>query len=304
MKVLITGGSGLLGKSLLETKPPDVDLTMTWHKNIKCVSMNAAWYQLDIRQVADIRDVFLRVRPDVIIHCAAIGSVDYAESHYDEVSAVNYAATMDVIDVANAIGAKVVYISSNAVYSGNLPPYDEMSPTEPVNEYGLIKLQAEGYVRTMAKSWQIIRPFLLYGWPCSDGRPNWASTIISKLSDGEALRLVDDCVWMPTYAPDCAKAIWKLLHQSDKEIYNVAAPERVSLYDFGLNVAKVFGLDQELLKPISSADLDQELLAAGRKLAPRPKDTSYDLLKLSDLGIILSDVMTGLGEMREVGNWK
>ncbi len=287
MKVLITGGSGLLGKSLLETVPNDVDMALTWHSN---GIISNRWYRLDIRNEVDVNQIFNIVKPDIVIHCAALGSVDYAKKHYGEVLHVNYIGTQSIVNACNDYNAKIVHISSNAVYSGDEPPYSENSPLGPINAYGIIKRQAEQYVRDIAKNWLIVRPFLLYGWPYKSGRSNWVSTITDRWASSKSLKLVDDHIWMPTYAPDCAEVIWELL-DCNNETYNVASPERATLYEFGLKVCDVFGLEKNLLKPVSSDYFPS--------IAKRPKDTTYDLLKISQRGIMLSDIKTGLEKMKE-----
>jgi dTDP-4-dehydrorhamnose reductase len=299
MKILITGGSGLLGKSLLETKPSDVSLVLTWFKNIYGISLLDTWYKLDIRNKADIYELFHMVQPDAVIHCAAIGSVDYAEINYSQVAGVNVNGTSNIVDAANDFNAKVVYISTNAVFSGNLPPYNELSPLEPINAYGKIKLRAEQYVQAVAKSWLIIRPFLLYGWPYQGGRTNWGDTIIRRLRNGkDSFRMVHDCTWMPTYAPDCGKVIWKLLFQDDNQIFNVAGPERATLYEFALKVCEVFELEKNLIRPVGS-DYFENLSNPLGTTACRPKDTTYDLIKLTKAGIQMLDIKTGLEKMRD-----
>jgi dTDP-4-dehydrorhamnose reductase len=294
MKILITGGSGLLGKSLLETALKDHKITSTYNKNWQKTTEQVIWYQLDIRNRSNIFEVFDRVKPNIVIHCASIGSVDYTEDHYHEVRQVNVTGLSHVIDAANGCKTKMVYISTNAVYSGKSPPYNENSPLEPINSYGIIKREAERLVRDIANKWLIIRPFLLYGWPYPGGRTNWAVNIIQSLTNSQkGLKLVNDIIWMPTYAPDCAEAIWKLLFQIelDRGIFNVAAPERATLYEFGLKVCDVFSLEKNLLRPV-----DTEYFF---NIAKRPKDTTYDLIKLSGEGIILSDIKTGLERMKE-----
>lgn len=291
MKILITGGSGLLGKSLLETAP-DVEIALTYKKNHP--KAGGIWYRLDVQNRADVCDLFEVFKPNIIIHCAAIGSVDYAEQteeHYLEVRDVNVTGLGHVIDMANGYKATVVYISTNAVYDGNKPPYDEKSPLEPVNSYGVIKREAEQLVRSTAKKWLIFRPFMLYGWPYAGGRTNWAVKIVQMLRGRGALKLVNDVTWMPTYAPDCAAAIWKLLFQKQHEIFNLAAPERCTLYEFGLKVCDVFELEKNLLSPVETEFF--------YNIAKRPKDTTYDLVKLHNENIMLSDVKTGLEKMRE-----
>lgn len=289
MKVLITGGSSLLGKYLLQTKPPDTEIFLTYHKNSHA-QPDAPCYHLDIRDRSSIFELFEIVRPDLVIHCAAIGSVDFAEDEkgYQEVFAVNVTGTANVADACNGYKSKLIYVSTNAVYGGKSPPYDETAPLEPVNGYGVIKKHAERTVRELARKWLIVRPFLLYGWPYPGGRTNWAVNVIEKLKTGSC-KLVDDHIWQPTYAGDAAVAIWQLAKE-DHEIYNVASPERATLYEFGLKVCDVFGLEKGLISPVHSGYFPS--------IAPRPKDTSYDLSKLSKYGIMLSDIKTGLEKMR------
>jgi dTDP-4-dehydrorhamnose reductase len=298
MKILITGASGLLGKSLLETIPEKHLIGATYNKNWQLHSEKTTWYHLNTKSRSDVFDIFDLIKPNVVIHCASIGSVDYAEYHYQAVRNVNVGGLSHVIDACKGCKSKLVYISTNAVFSGKHPPYHEKSPLEPVNAYGVIKREAERLVQDTAEKWLIIRPFMLYGWPFPGGRTNWANKIVNVLEQQEeSLKLVDDVIWMPTYAPDCAKTIWKLLFQKevDKEIFNVAAPERATLYEFGLKACDVFGLEKNLLKPVRTRFFD-----SGKKLASRPKDATYDLVKLSQEGFMLSDLKTGLEKMKAV----
>lgn len=290
MKILITGGSGLLGKYLLDTKPDEIEVYLTYHKNFFPTTPNVTWYHLDIRNRPDVLDCFEMIRPKVVIHCAAIGSVDFAENEegYQIVSRVNVDSTKNIIEAANRYASKVIYISSNAVYSGDKPPYNEDSPKLPVNNYGIIKHLAERAVIDLADSWLIIRPFLLYGWPYPGGRGNWGSILAKDLERGIGHKLVDDHVWMPTYAADCATSIWRLMHH-DITSFNVASPERVTLYQFGLYLCDVFGYDKGLLEPVNSNYF--------KSIAKRPADTTYDLARLNEVGIMLSDIKTGLERM-------
>ena len=283
----------MLGKSLLETIPDEYELALTYHKNAQNHSKNAIWYHLDIRSRSDVFELFEIVRPDYVIHCASIGSVDYTEDHYEQVREVNVTGLSHIIDACNGYKSKLAYISTNAVYSGDNPPYNENSPLEPVNAYGIIKREAERLVRSYANKWLIFRPFMLYGWHYLGGRTNWMIKIRHQLTIGNEQQLVNDVIWQPTYAIDAAETIWKLLFQFDREIFNIASPERVTLYEFGLKVCEVFKLDSKLLKPIKTSSL------SSLNVAKRPKDTTYDLIKLSLQGIILSDIKTGLEAMRE-----
>ena len=285
MRVLITGGSSLLGKALYQTVLPEHKLIMTWFTN----TIGLPAYQFDVCNQSQIAYVFDLVKPEVVIHCAAIGSVDLAEKDYQTVYTVNVTGTENILTMAQAYRAKFVYISSNAVFDGNNPPYSETSERHPINRYGSIKRQAEDAVMK-CYNWLIIRPFLMYGWPWSNGRQNWMTIVRDKLIKGEKLQLVNDIYWQPTLAQDVARAIWQLIEVSPRnEIYHVASIDRMTLYQFGELVADRFGLDKQLLEPVSRE--------AFSHLAPRPIDTTYDVSKIAMLGITCKSVEEGLKEL-------
>lgn len=286
MKVLITGGSSLLGKALSTTAPDCADLHSTWFTNY----VTGCAYHLDISNKSQVAYIFERVKPEIVIHCAAVGSVDYTENHFIETHQVNVLGTENVLRCAQDFKALFVYISTNAVFDGAAPPYEETRPRQPVNRYGSIKREAEDLVMA-GFNWLIIRPFMLYGWPYHGGRSNWFVTILSRLEKGETVKLVDDTYWQPSLALDVAQAIWRLI-QPDIAIgiYHVASDERVSLYEFGLKIAEVWGYDAGLVQPIKSSSL--------KGIAPRPQDTTFRLDKLHGLGIKLRGIEEGLRALK------
>lgn len=289
-KVLITGGSGLLGKSLYETKPEDIELIMTYHRNRVFNSI----YHMDITDKREVNDVIYELEPEIIIHCAAEGSVEIAEKNPIHTTKVNVNGTKNIVNAAQNIDALVVYISSNAVYTGDNPPYNEKSQLIPVNMYGVIKREAE---REIIKSdkWIIVRPFLLYGYPLEFNRTNWFCTILENLELGKETLLVNDIFWQHTNSIDVAKAIWKIIGLSlPNEIYNVAQPNILSLYEFGVMVGELWNYEQEKIDEIL-----KEVSIDFFEIAPRPKNTEFDLTKLHNLlGHSLPNVKEGLQDLK------
>ncbi len=281
MRVLITGGSSLLGKHLTESKPDNVDLASTWFTRY----IPACTYQLNVCDKSQVAYVFEQAKPNVVVHCAAVGSVDYTESHYEETRDVNVLGTENILKATQDANALFIYISTNAVFSGRNPPYDEEDNRNPVNAYGRIKREAENVVK-MYRDWLVIRPFLLYGYPYPGGRTNWLVTILGKLGRGEIVKLVDDTYWQPSLALDVAQAIWRLVELGKQGVYHVASDDRMSLYGFGLKVATEWGYDFGLIEPISSSKLNLKAI--------RPIDTTFKLDKLHELGIRLRSVEEGL----------
>lgn len=291
MRVLTIGGASLLGKYLTATKPESVDLHSTWYTNY-VADCN---HHLDVCNRSEVSYIFERVRPQVVVHCAAVGSVDYTEKHYAETRQINVVGTENVLRATQDYKALFVYISSNAVFGGGDPPYNENSHREPVNSYGRIKREAEDL---LIGNYLIIRPFLLYGYPYPQGRPNWLTIILDKLKRSETVQLVNDTYWQPSLTEDVALAIWKLIDLASmadstrgiQEVYHVASDDRMSLYEFGLKVAKTWGYNKKLIQPIASGEL--------RGIARRPRDTTFDLSKIHSLGIKLRGVEEGLRSLK------
>lgn len=280
MRTLIVGGSSLLAK-YLTTSCPYLNLDLTYYTNhIPGLTM----YNMNITDKSQVMYVLDRAKPDLVIHCAAVGSVDYAQKNTSECHHINVIGTRNVVEASGK--AKFVYISTNAVYKGDKPPYSEESELQPVNWYGRLKQEAETIVRTISDNWLIIRPFMLYGYPYPGGRGNWYTTIVQKLAMGETVKLVNDVYWQPTTAEDVAGAIWKLIEGPKNQIYNVASDDHMTLYDFGLKIAK----DKRQIEPIGSSQL--------MGIAPRPVDTAYDLSKIKSLGIQLRGVEEGIKTLK------
>jgi dTDP-4-dehydrorhamnose reductase len=283
MKVLITGGSSLLGKYLHDTTPAGIRADYTWYSHY------CPWtrHHLDVTDPDQVAYVMGKIKPEAIIHMAAIGSVDWAQQNYRPAWDVNVEGTRHILEAARDLGARVLLTSSNAVFSGEDPPYREDSELAPVNAYGKIRVQNERIVMK-EQNYQIVRLFLLYGWEPEGARGNWASSAFRKLSDGQKLRVVDDRWYMPTYAADAARAIWSLLDQGQSGVYHVAGDDRVTLHDFVATVAEQWQFPQSLVEPCPFAGLG---------IAPRPVDTTYDLSKLHALGIHCRGIREGVEAM-------
>jgi dTDP-4-dehydrorhamnose reductase len=276
--ILITGASGLLGKYLMDNEEHKV--TGTWFTNPV-----SGLLQLDICNLSQVRYVIDRVNPDIIIHCAAIGNVDYVENNYTEAYNVNVKGVEYVLNAAK--GRKFVFISSNAVFDGNNPPYEEQSKCRPINRYGAMKQEAE-YIVMDSSNWLIIRPFMLYGWPYPNARSNPLPMFFRRLVKDEPIKAVNDIFWQPTSVIDAARVIYQLLEYKN-EVFNIAPDGTMTLYDFALAMARHLGLDEKLVEPVSNDHFGLS--------AHRPVNTSYDLTKLKALGIEMLKVEEGLKEL-------
>ena len=289
-RVLVTGGTGLLGKALLDAAPSGWRVVATAHRTCPPVEWAHRFTPLDLEDRAAIARVIDEVDPTVVIHAASIGSVDEAERHPEAVRRVNVGGTQAIGEACARHGAQLVFISSNAVFDGRHPPYAEDAPLQALNRYGALKIEAETWVRTQSIPHLIIRPILMYGWPFPGGRDNAMTRWLSQLERGHPFDVAEDIYSMPLLATNAAEAVWAAIGRGRSGTYHVAGADRVSLVEFARAVAQVFGHDERLIRPVPGASM------AG--LAPRPHDTSFVTTKMQqDLAVHPIGIREGLASL-------
>ena len=281
MRVILTGGTGLLGSYLLKTRPKG---NLTFSERFNILDKDATYKAFDA------------AKPDIVIHCAGEGRVDFAETNRCEAWRNTYEGTSMMLRASHYWGAHFVFISTNAVYNGKEYPSNEDTLHDPVNVYGRYKSECELAVHNYGYKSTIIRPILLYGWP-QGGRDNMATRLIKNLQiqavqDSVRLPVDNEIISQPTYAYDCAVAIWKIIEMQTlpKEEFNVAATERMTLFKFAGEVAKAFDLNAGPIVPVPTAGI--------KVAAKRPRDTTFGLDKIHAMGITLRNPPEGLAAMR------
>jgi dTDP-4-dehydrorhamnose reductase len=291
MKVLITGGAGLLAGHLIETASPQHELVVAWHQQQpQCGTCTLV--RGDIAQDGVFSSWVAEHRPDIVIHAAGIGSVDFCQQHPAQGRRANVEATANVIAACRAAGARLVYVSTNAVYRGDRPPYGEDRPQQPVNEYGRLKMECERIVRNSGLQWAIVRPILMYGWSRPWGRKDTVVWMLESLGRGSPINLVNDVRENPLAAEDCASAIWAITARGLEGEFNIAGSDVVNRHQLGLAAADVFGCDRSLVHEVDSSFFPA--------LAPRPHNTSFDTAKMETvLGLRPRGLREGLQRMRD-----
>lgn len=289
--VLVTGGTGLLGRGLEETLPPGWKVVSLHQRDYAVADSPASHLVLDIRDKRAVDRLFARRRFDAVIHAAGIASVDYVETHYAESLESNIVGTLNVTSAARRAGTHLTYVSTNAVFDGTKAPYAEDAPVCPVNKYGGLKVECERLVRETLESWTIVRPILMYGWNHPECRQNPATWIREKLARGEAVSLVDDVDENPLYNVQCGRALWAVVLKRPAGVFHLAGRTRVNRWEFGRAVAEAFGLDAALIRRVKSS--------AFPSIAPRPPDTTFLTDRMErELGVSAMTLAEGLAAMK------
>lgn len=289
-KVLFTGITGLLGKYFLNTKLSDYEVFGTYHLNPPSLKKN--FVKLDIANRKEVLAIIAKLEPRIVVHAASIGSVDYCETHKEEARAVNVEGTKNVLEASKMVGAKIIFTSSNAIYDGNNPPYDEGAETNPLDVYGKTKVEGEELIKKSNTPYVILRLMTMYGWPQKGGRSNPVTWVIDELKSRKPINVVNDIFNNHLYAGQAAKAIWDVIEKKKiEEVYNIAGRECMSRYDLALKIAEVFNLDSSLITPVKNDFF--------KNIAPRPRNTCFATKKIErELGIKPLDIVTGLRQMK------
>jgi dTDP-4-dehydrorhamnose reductase len=268
MKVLVTGGSGLLGSRLvLQMKSKGHDVIPTFR------STEHGHNYMDLTDFSSIKHLILSSKPDCIVHTAALTNVDYCESHPEEAMSINGKASGIIARNAAEIGAFLVYVSTDYVFDGKKGFYSEEDETHPVNIYGKSKLLGEEEVKKKARSFAIVRSSVIYGSSKSRGKVNFALWILDKLSHHESIKVVNDQFVSPTLNSNLAEMICEVCERKLEGIFHLSGATRIDRYSFAVKIAEVFSLDKVLMQPVSSEEMNW--------VARRPMDSSLNVSKAS-----------------------
>lgn len=275
LKILITGGSGLLATNWACYARDTCEVILALHeKNVVLDIVKSTFINLESRD--DILEVLNLISPDVVVHTAGLTNVDECQQNPQLAYHVNCELSANVAFACAKVGVKLVHISTDHLFSGQTPLSSETSIAQPVNVYAESKLRAEYEVTLLNPEALIIRTNF-FGWG-HQLRQSFSDWIYNNVSENKELTLFDDVYFTPILIDSLAEYVHELLAMNANGIFNVVSDERLSKYAFGLLLCKKFDLPSQLVKRgnISSIKL----------LAQRPNDMSLSNKKLKQtLGI-------------------
>lgn len=265
MRVAVTGAKGLLGHEICrafsdahQVFPSDID-------------------GLDITDLAAVRRAFVEVQPELVVNCAARTDVDGCKSDPAGAFRVNAGGAWIVATVCQEVGSALVHLSSDYVFGGEQRrPYREHDRPNPVNHYGRSKLEGERRALLACRRTYIVRSCGLYGIH----GPNFVTRILERAAQGETLKVVNDqVVGAPTYAPDLAQAILRVVDTGMYGIYHLANIGVCTWFDFAKRILERAGFADAPIEPI-----DSHILA---RPAERPAYSALEPGALKALGLPL-----------------
>lgn len=288
MKLLVTGASGLFGTKLCEVatrKSWEVHSAYAQHKPSYGTPV-----RFDISDRKAGEDLFRHVKPEVVVHSAAMTDVDRCESEKALAWRINVEGTLNIVENCRRHGAFLVYVSTDYVFDGEKGEYNESEAPNPVNYYGLTKLRGEESVKEL-EAYCIARGSVVYGAVPASGKVNFALWLLERLKRGENTSVVIDQWNSPTLNSSLARMVCEVVEKRLTGVFHLAGASRLSRYEFARSLAEVFNLETGLIVPVESAKISW--------IARRPRDSSLNVDKA--LGMLENKplrVVSALNEMK------
>ena len=249
------------------------------HRDEECFSTSLENYSLDLTDSTQLQTLFSKIKADLVIHCAGLTNVDACEKEPELAYVANVTLTENVARSCPA-ETKLVYISTDQVYGESEDYLEANKMLQPVNQYGKTKLQGEQKVRELCNNHIIIRTNI-FGWNVKPRRGSSAEWIYHSLKNGKEITLFTDYTFSPIYTECLGDIILHLVETDYVGVLNVGSSEPCSKYEFGISLAKCFGLDTSTIKTGSIADHNFG--------APRCNNLVLDVSKLSYTGLTVPD---------------
>lgn len=220
LKILVTGGEGLLANALRELQPPGCDLIFLSHSDF------------DVTAPARMRTRLDQMAPQVVINTAAYNQVDRCEIERELSWQVNAAGPQHLAELCSQAGIRLVHYGTDYVFDGaKKSPYLETDAPNPLNHYAAGKLAGEQAVLRVSPNHLVLRTSWVFG-----GHPTqtktFVHTVLQAANEGRALKATTDQVSVPTFGPDLAQWTWELVQLGAKGLVHAVNDEGISRYEW------------------------------------------------------------------------
>lgn len=270
--LLITGASGFLGSYLCQLAQPQWTIYGTYHTHAVTLP-GTTLCPIDLTDYAALTQLFQTVRPAAVLHTAAVSSPNFCQEQPDRAYQVNVIASWNIAGLCAEAGIPCAFTSSEQVFDGEHPPYQETDPVSPINHYGEQKAAAEAGMLERYPQVVICRMPLMFG--ASTVAPSFIQPWIAAMRSGKPLNLFTDEIRTPINGITAAKGLLLAL-EATTGILHLGGKEAISRYDFGHLLADVLYLPTDHLIACQQTDV--------KMAAPRPRDASLDSSRAFSLG--------------------
>ena len=269
MKIGVTGASGMLGTALITHLSKSHKVFATSRKR-GVEGQNIKWDCFDLTEVTLLNEWMEAIKPDVIVHCAAIANVNFCEANINLAEELHVETTKVIVSYLDNNNGKLIYISTDSVFDGEKKgAYSEFDLTDPLNIYAKTKFMGELPVLSMGNG--LVLRVEIIGWT-QKNRISFAEWVLKGLIADTPLNLFHDVCFSPLHVDYLSLIIGDIVSNPISGLYNCASNNGISKYDFGNKMADIFHLSNSNINKVSVDNMAFK--------ANRPKNMVLDTSKI------------------------
>ncbi|MCE1199936.1 MAG: NAD(P)-dependent oxidoreductase [Marinilabiliales bacterium] len=266
MKLLITGLNGFVAGSIVAQARKNwvvagMDLAET-----PGMPQDVASHQLDLLDEQKLTDCFMQIKPDAVIHTAAIANIDVCENNPEMAWKVNVGITRTLATLCAQTGAKMILCSTDSIFDGTKGYYTEIDAPTPLNHYARTKVEAEKIVLGASDRNVVARLSLVMGLAVMGKGNSFLADMIEKLKKGDVVKFPSNEIRTPVDVVTLGAALTELAGNSFSGIIHLAGNTLINRYEMAIQIARILRLNEALIEATDSNAMP------GR--APRPNDAS------------------------------
>ncbi|MBM4172957.1 MAG: dTDP-4-dehydrorhamnose reductase [Ignavibacteria bacterium] len=292
LRIALIGGNSKVGSAISRLLEKETDWQLHVYSSTlqQSVSDRIFCKHIEYADIKKLKEEFIEIRPDFIINTAAMTNVDGCEIQRQEAWFSNVTFVEQLARLSLIVESHLIHFSTDYVFDGTKGPYTEQDQPNPICYYGKSKLAGENAVLKSHFNNTVIRTNVVYGLTTND-QSDFVQWVIKCHEAKKTMNIVDDQLSNPTLTDDLALSVKRIIEKKRCGLYHIGGNTYCNRYEFTLEIAKIFHLDESLIAPIQTHSLNQK--------AKRPLRGGLINLKAhTDLGIQYSTIQEGLVRLR------
>lgn len=270
-RLLVTGYGGFVAGSIVHHARGNWEIHAFSLTESECAMEGFSCRRFDLRDKTRFRETFETVKPDVVIHTAALADIDYCQIHPEEAEAVNVGVVAFLARLCRDANARLIFCSTDTVFDGLKGWYTEEDAPNPINIYAETKVRAEQAVLKTLDRALVVRLSLVVGLPVMGAGNSFLAKMVASLESGEPMPFPKNEIRTPIDVITLGRAFVELAGNDLCGILHLAGNTRLNRYEMACHIAQRLGFSTDLVIPADSNAM------AGR--AKRPSDASLDNTK-------------------------
>jgi len=274
-KLLITGSNGFVAGSVIAHAQNHWEVHGIARSALPLDHDNVHYHLLDLLDPEKLSELFHKIKPDVVIHAAAIANIDFCEKNKSIAEDINVGVTKTIAELCKEVDIKMIHCSTDTVFDGTKGFYSEDDLPNPVNYYAETKVRSEEIVLNASPKNVVARLALVMGLLSREKGNSFLFDLIEKLKNNEQVKFAENEIRTPVDVITLGAALVELADNNFTGIIHLAGNTRIDRFNMAKQIATDMNFFTELIIPTNSNSIPDR--------APRPNDASMDNSKAKQI---------------------